>query len=187
MADKLDLSGFAARAPRTPPPKRRPHRAEPAVDEPAPGTSPDESETAQKPPMQRRSPQPSKRTPSTVTGPGKRITINVPIGLRRWLRTFGRAVGLAHHEVVLEAVDRHADTLRRADPRASRPIEDGVRIDLYLQGSQRARVEDLATELGWTVSETVSELLQLERRSVDADPQAVAQRLARRLTENLHH
>lgn len=185
MTDPRDTGGVPARS-------RGVVAPPPRAAEPVRGPEPDREPTAESGKEDtsdsRRSPVATarpKRTKSVARpagpGAGARLTVNLPIGLRRWLRVYAKAIGQPLHEIVIEAADRHIATLRSQPPRAGHTIEDGVRVDFYLTGTERDRIETLARHLGWSLSETISELLELERRAGAADPDEVARRLAERL------
>ena len=92
--------------------------------------------------------------------------------LHRRLRTEAEARGVYKADVVLDAYDRHAESMRR-DHRASasetprrarrrRAVEDATQCQLYVTNEERARIDNLAVEIGLSRSELVSRLVELE-------------------------
>lgn len=172
-----DLSGF-----RIEPPSRTvnvPPPVPPPPTPPAPGRRTEHSAPASQTSGTHRSGRPvteaSARAASTGDSgpvPRRKVMTALAAELHRRLRTEAEARGVYKADVVLDAYDRHAESMRR-DHRASasetprrarrrRAVEDATQCQLYVTNEERARIDNLAVEIGLSRSELVSRLVELE-------------------------
>ena len=172
-----DLSGF-----RIEPPSRTvnvPPPVPPPPTPPAPDPRTEHSAPASQTSRTHRSGRPvteaSARAASTGDSgpvPRRKVMTALAAELHRRLRTEAEARGVYKADVVLDAYDRHAESMRR-DHRASafetprrarrrRAVEDATQCQLYVTNEERARIDNLAVEIGLSRSELVSRLVELE-------------------------
>jgi hypothetical protein len=118
------------------------------------------------------------RRAATAVPSEARLTVNVEIATRRWIRDYARVVGMTLGEVVEAALEAHGAALR-AEPATLRRLADPVPVHLVLPDGTRPRLEALRDEMGTTLSAIVAQLLA--RAQAAMSPDDVASAAARRL------
>ncbi|MDQ3640824.1 MAG: hypothetical protein M3450_04965 [Actinomycetota bacterium] len=111
-------------------------------------------------------------TEDSGPAPRRKVMTALAADLHRRLRTEAEARGVYKADVVLDAYDRHAESMRRdylasaSQPprraRRRRAVEDATQCQLYVTNEERARIDNLAVEIGLSRSELVSRLVELE-------------------------
>ncbi len=157
-----DLSAFSKRAITVPPP---PPPAPVAPQELK--AAPDKQKTTKGRPS---TSEPQAR-PGPVGKPPRRIKVgvSVPATLHGQLRTATEERSCFKADVVLDALDAHAERLRQEDeerPRTRsgrrRRVVDATPCELYLTEAERQSVDELAAAVGESRSAVVTRLLERE-------------------------
>lgn len=124
------------------------------------------------------------RETSTTTGtprpsepderaPRRKVMAAIAADLHRRLRAEADKRGVYKADIVLDGYMHHGDALRREHAasvqtgmpqrvRRRRAVVDATQCQLYLTDAERARIDDLAAEVGRSRSELVSRLVELE-------------------------
>lgn len=94
--------------------------------------------------------------PATV-----RISVNIPLDAKRWLSAQAREQQRFISEVLMDAVDRHADDVNPPSGRAKRvAVPDGTICSIVLRAEDRARIDDLVARRCTTRSALLTEILR---------------------------
>lgn len=93
--------------------------------------------------------------PTTV-----RISVNIPLDAKRWLSAQAREQQRFVSEILMDAVDRHADDVNPSSGRAKRvAVPDGT-ICSIVPTEDRARIDEMVARQNTTRSALLTEILR---------------------------
>ncbi len=164
---ELRLDGFGRSPGVAPPP--------PPAPEVTAETSPVQPTASR--PARRPAKQSPRRAVAGSAPTGARLTVNVDIATRRWLRNYSRVVGMTLAEVLEAALAAHGAAVGAGG--ALRGPADPAPIHLVLSPALREQLEALRDETGPTLSAVVSELLVRAQAAVT--PEEIVAAASRRL------